>query len=342
MSYARDAATTLFINDERELRCGWRVLVFFITFLILSTAFALITSMIGRIIPTVGRAISGTTTYAPAPEKLAASYIITIVNLSSALLASLFCARLLERRSLGSVGYRRHPGWGRDFGLGLILGAVSLGLPVGIMFVCGAVSFRTGTSEVTNLAPGFIALFIFFLLAAAFEELLVRGFAFQALAHNTGPVFAIAATSVAFGLLHLHNPSVTFFSTINTILAGVWLGTAYWITRSLWLVTALHLSWNFTMSFIFGLPVSGISDFVPLAWLVGQPDTPTWLSGGNYGPEGGAAATIGILLSTAVIWKSGLWRASAEMLDALRHGSRERASFGRDQAQQEVTDARRQ
>ena len=330
MSYARDAATTLFLNDERELRCGWRVLIFFITFLIFSTAFALLASTIAGIISPVGRLIEGTTTYASAPQKLAGSFIITIVNLSSTVLASMLCARLLERRSFVSVGYKLHPGWWRDFGLGLILGAVSLGLPVGITFLAGAVSFRTRTAEVANLAPGFIALFIFFVLAAAFEELLVRGFAFQALAHNTGPIFAIAATSVAFGLLHLHNPSVTFFSTINTILAGVWLGTAYWITRSLWLVTALHLSWNFAMSSIFGLPVSGISDFVPLAWLVGQPGVPTWLSGGNYGPEGGAAATIGLLLSTLVIWKSGLWTASAEMLAALRHGSRDRVSAEQD------------
>jgi len=332
MSYARDAATTLFINDERELRCGWRVLVFFVIFLILSTVFALFTSVIGGFVSPVGRVIDGTTTYASASQKLAGSFIITIVNLSSAVLASLLCARLLERRSLGSVGYKLHPGWGRDSGLGLILGAASLGLTVGIMFIAGSAAFRTQTTDIASLAPRFIAMFTFFLLAAAFEELLVRGFAFQALAHNTGPIFAIAATSVAFGLLHLYNPSVTFFSTINTILAGVWLGTAYWITRSLWLVTALHLSWNFAMSFVFGLPVSGISDFVRLAWLAGQPGAPTWLSGGNYGPEGGAAATIGLLLSTLVIWKSGLWTASAEMLAALRHGPRDRASAEQDRA----------
>ena len=331
MSYARDAARALFINDEGELRCGWRVLVFFIVFLIFSTVFALFASTIGGIVSPVGRVIDGTTTYASAPQKLAGSFILTIVSLSSAILASLFCARLLERRSLGSVGYKLHPGCWRDFGLGLILGAASLGLPVGFMFLTGAVSFRIRTSDVANLAPGFIALFIFFLLAAAFEELVFRGFAFQALAHNAGPVFAIAATSVAFGLLHLKNPSATVFSTVNTILAGVWLGTAYWITRGLWLVTALHMSWNFAMSFIFGLPVSGISDFVPLAWLIGQPGAPTWLSGGNYGPEGGAAATIGLLLSTLVIWKCGLWTASTEMLAALRHGSRDRPSTSQGQ-----------
>ncbi len=330
MRDAREAARTLFINDEGELRCGWRVLVFFVAFLILSTLFAVLAKAIGGVIPAVGRAIASTNAYASAAQKLAGSFIITIISLSGILVASAFCGRLLERRTLASVGYKLHPSWLRDFGSGLILGAVTLGLSVGIMFLAGAASFRAQTTDVATLAPRFTVLFIFFLLVAAFEELLVRGFAFQALAHNVGPVFAIAATSVAFGLLHLSNPSVTVFSTVNTVLAGVWLGTAYWITRSLWLATALHISWNFAMAFIFGLPVSGIADFVPLAWLIGQPGSPTWLSGGDYGPEGGAAATIGLLLSTLAIWKSGLWTASAEMLAAVRHGSRDRLSVGQE------------
>ena len=330
MSHARDSARTLFFNDEGELRCGWRLLVFFVVFLILSSLFTVLAA-ISEVVYVVQHAIGGTYADLSPAQKLAGPFIITIISLFSVILASAFCARLLERRSLASVGYKLHPGWWRDSGLGLILGAVSLGLSVGIMILARSASFRIQTSDISNLAPRFIALFIFFLLAATFEELLIRGFAFQALAHNAGPVFAIAATSVAFGLLHLHNPSVTVFSTINTILAGVWLGTAYWATRSLWLVTALHLSWNFAMSFIFGLPVSGISDFVPLAWLTGQPGGPTWLSGGNYGPEGGAAATIGLLLSTLVIWKSGLWTASTEMLAALRHGPRDRLSAGKGQ-----------
>ena len=329
MSYARDAARTLFINDEGELRCGLRVLVFFVVFLILSTLFTVLAA-IGGVILAVQDAIGGTYADVSPAQKLAGSFIITIISLFSVILASALCAHLLERRSLASVGYKLHPGWWRDSGLGLILGAVSVGLSVGIAFVTGSASFRTQITDVASLAPGFIALFIFFLLAAAFEELLIRGFAFQALAHNVGPVFAIAATSVAFGLLHLGNPSATVFSTVNTTLAGVWLGTAYWMTRSLWLATALHMSWNFTMGFIFGLPVSGITDLVPLAWLIGQPGAPTWLSGGKYGPEGGAAATIGLLLSTLVIWKSGLWTASPEMLAVVRHGSRKRRSVGQE------------
>jgi hypothetical protein len=110
-------------------------------------------------------------------------------------------------------------------------------------------------------------------------------------------VAAVLITSTLFGLAHLSNANASAFSTINTILAGVWLGVAYLMTRSLWFATALHYSWNLAMAFVFGLPVSGISMFNQLAWLRPQDRPPEWVSGGSYGPEGGAAATLVLLLS---------------------------------------------
>ena len=99
---------------------------------------------------------------------------------------------------------------------------------------------------------------------------------------------------------------------------------AYLMTRSLWLATALHYSWNLVMTFVFGLPVSGITTFQHLAWWRGESQPPAWISGGDYGPEGGAAATLALLVSTLVIWKSGWFRPTAEMLAAIRHGKPER------------------
>jgi hypothetical protein len=160
-----------------------------------------------------------------------------------------------------------------------------------------------------------------FLAAASLEELLVRGFLFQAIEHNLGPAAAVAITSVVFGVMHLGNENVTIFSTANTVLAGVWLGVAYLKTRSLWLAIGLHYSWNLTMGFVFGLPVSGEDLFQRLSLLASESGSRDWLSGGGYGPEGGAATTIAIAISTIVVLKSGLFRPSSEMLEAIRHGT---------------------
>jgi hypothetical protein len=95
------------------------------------------------------------------------------------------------------------------------------------------------------------------------------------------------------------------------------------MTRSLWLATALHFSWNFTMVFVFGLPVSGITDFEYFTWLHGEATKP-WISGGSYGPEGGMATTVTLLLCTLAIWKSGLFTTTKEMAQAIQHGKPEK------------------
>jgi hypothetical protein len=228
---------------------------------------------------------------------------------------------LLEKRSLSSTCYRLHRGWSRDLALGWAIGALTLALSVGIAYAAGAMRFAGRNTGIVQAVLNFLILFSILLIAAAFEEVLVRGFAFQAMLHNGGPALAIAVTSGLFALLHLSNPNITALSTINTALAGVWLGAAYIKTRSLWLATALHHSWNLAMVVVFGLPVSGLNMYESMAWLDGEGLSPVWLSGGEYGPEGGLAATLAMILSTIVIAKSRLFKTSDEMIAALRHGS---------------------
>jgi membrane protease YdiL (CAAX protease family) len=326
MSDPLDVARYIFINDESELRSGWRVLAFFFVFILASL---LLTGLV-RTVEILFPSLDFLSVEPLGPEYLSPHELVFLVvsnlrNLTAAAIASVFCARVLERRSFGSVGFMLHRGWSRDFGLGSLLGAASLVIAVGIAAAAGAVSFEVQTRSGVQIARGFIIVFLFFLIAGATEELIFRGFPFQALVHNLGGAAAVIITSVLFGLAHLSNPSATAFSTINTILAGVWLGLAYLMTRSLWLATALHYSWNFAMVFIFGLPVSGLTMFSSLAWLRGSIGPPLWLSGGNYGPEGGAAATAALIISTLAIWKSGLFAPSEEMLSAVKHGKREPA-----------------
>src|SRR5205085_4430420 len=120
-------------------------------------------------------------------------------------------------------------------------------------------------------------------VAAAFEEIVFRGYAFQTLLRDVPAWLPIILLSLLFGLAHWSNPSRTTFSTINTMLAGIWLAVAYLKTRSLWFTTALHFSWNWTMGLFFGLPVSGL----PLrpSLLTANSEAPLWLTGGSYGCE---------------------------------------------------------
>ena len=322
MSDRTHVASKIFINEESELRSGWRVLIFFILFVFAAILINTLLDGVASVFPPVSNLLRP-----PEPEEGASARVFTyhvlgqITNLVAALVATALSARLLEHRSLASVGYKLHRRWTSDFAFGSLIGASSLALAVGIEAAAGAVSFDVQTRDGWFLMRAFALLFFFFLIAGAIEELLFRGFAFQALVHNIGPFAAIAFTSILFGLAHIRNDNATVFSTINTMLAGAWLGVAYLMTRSLWLATALHYSWNLVMVFVFGLPVSGIKLFSHLAWLNGQAGSLTWLSGGDYGPEGGAAVTIVLIISTLTVWKSGLFAPSEEMIAATRHGS---------------------
>lgn len=254
----------LFINDENELRCVWRIVVFLVVLVIAAQLIGGFVFLLGVLIPNFRNLLQ----HSDQSENggwidVFQFGLLNLISLFSVLIANGVCARWLEHRRFASTGFQFHKGWLKDFALGLALGAVTLTIAVGIAAASGATFFTLKTGDIATLAQSFLIFFIFFLIAAANEEALVRGFAFQALQHNLGAFVAVAITSAIFGLLHLNNAEVTLFSTCNTILAGVWLGVAYLMTRSLWLATALHLSWNFVMAWVFGLPVSGIKLFKP-------------------------------------------------------------------------------
>jgi uncharacterized protein len=241
---------------------------------------------------------------------------------------SWFCLRFLERMKFSALGFVLHRGWFGDVLKGCAIGALMIGSAV-ILQVAGGgmrLSFNPILREeqsvnwtgVRVVAVEMAVAVLLLTLAAAFEELVFRGYAFQTLLRGAPAVVPILLFSAFFGGAHLGNPSRTFVSTANTILAGIWLSIAYLKTRSLWFPTALHFMWNWTMGILFGIPISGQKIghplFVPSNYGSGEG---AWLTGGNYGSEGGAAATIVLIIAILVIWRARWLHVSPEMYAAL-------------------------
>ena len=135
-------------------------------------------------------------------------------------------------------------------------------------------------------------------IAALAEEVAFRGYPFRRLIELIGPVKATILMSIFFGALHMFNPAATWISVLITMFAGVLLSIAWLRTHGLWLPWGLHFGWNASMGILFGLPVSGIVDFssVVQTRAIGR----SWLTGGNYGPEG-AFFTILVLAIGIVV-----------------------------------------
>ncbi|ADV82744.1 CPBP family intramembrane glutamic endopeptidase [Terriglobus saanensis] len=136
-------------------------------------------------------------------------------------------------------------------------------------------------------------------VAALAEEIGFRGYPFQRLIEAIGEAWATVAMALIFGLVHLQNPHATLASTLGTVLAGILFAVAYLRTRALWLSWGLHLGWNASMAVLFGLPVSGVTEFSSVVQT--GPDLPIWLTGGIYGPEGSLLASVVILIGMAVL-----------------------------------------
>jgi membrane protease YdiL (CAAX protease family) len=226
-------------------------------------------------------------------------YALLYVLLDALMLAEAWLfLRAFDRRGFRCLGLWLFPGWARELACGAAGGAILMGLVVTVLYASHALRYSGLTAVPGQLFPRLAASAGVFFLAAAFEEIAFRGYAFQRLLDGAGPIVAVAAISGLFGGLHLTNPYATPLSTANTVLAGVLFSLAYLKTRALWLPIGLHWAWNFFQGTIFSLPVSGLR--LGSTLLRAQLTGADWLSGGPYGPEGSVAVTVVSL--AAIIW----------------------------------------
>ncbi len=218
---------------------------------------------------------------------------IIVLALSAAML------HLLDRRSFRALGLWLYPGWRRETLAGIGIGFALIVLTVVLVVTSGAFRYSGPAARATALDWLGIALLL--VVAAAIEELLCRGYAFQRLCDSIGPTGAVLITSAVFGGLHLRNPNHPgWLSTANTVLAGVLLAAAYLKTRGLWLPIALHWSWNFFQGPVFSSNVSGI--VIQPRLFQAEALAPAWLSGGAYGLEASGALTVTCAAAIAWLW----------------------------------------
>ena len=204
-----------------------------------------------------------------------------------------FMTQVFERKPFAVIGLAFHPYWLKELCVGAGVGGVMMILVGGCEALMGVARFSPNPLPAgSELAYG-SGLFLLLLVAATNEELVFRGYPFQRLVESFGPVGAVAISSAFFGLAHLGNAHHTWISTANTMLVGVPLSLAYLRTRSLWMPVGLHFAWNYMQGFIFGLPVSGYAFSTTL--LKVQIHGAAWLTGSDYGPEGGMLSTVAVV-----------------------------------------------
>ncbi len=166
----------------------------------------------------------------------------------------------------------------RDTAAGFGIGGALISICVGLAALAG-VYRMTGTD---GFADAVQIIFWFGIYAGFFEELVTRGIILRWLEEFSGSWIALVLSALLFGFLHAGNDNATFFSSLAiSIEAGILLGAAYMLTRSLWLAIGVHAGWNVVQA-LWDIPVSGNPTEGPVAatleghWL---------LAGGGFGLE---------------------------------------------------------
>ena len=223
-----------------------------------------------------------------------------LTSFFAALVANSLAMRIWEQRTLIDIGLVWTPASIRNLIVG-IAGGVGAALIVLLGPVLeGAAEFEKTPQPLEWPVLAFVSVALLF--GAFGEEMLFHGYAFQLLMAELGAFAAILPVSVLFAFAHSLNLNVSALGLINTGLWGIVLGYAFWRSGDLWLPVGLHFGWNWMLP-LFGANLSGFTMNLTgyqLRWRAG----PLW-SGGAYGPEGGLATTLAVLiLFVWLIWKA--------------------------------------
>ena len=277
-----------FINQFGHLRAAWRIALLLVITFSIAYVFGWLVEFVP--FPDEGKALITWKALGHRGGTLLAMIIAAFIML-----------RWIDRRPITLLGLGMLEGWKRDFGIGLAIGIGMISIALGFLWAGGWMSLSLNELTIGLVGALSKALLLFF-VAALMEELILRGYVFQAFIEGSRAWIALIVLSSVFAVMHLNNPDATIPSSVNIFLAGVLLSVCYLKTRSLWLPTGLHLGWNWMQASCWGMGVSGYH----VKWSVfnAEAQGADWISGGKFGAEASIFATIVISVVAYLIWKT--------------------------------------
>jgi membrane protease YdiL (CAAX protease family) len=257
-------------------RVAWRLVAF-------AVAFVLLQGIAEAVLGPVGRWLTRQLG-SPIP-------LYPWTTLAGALGASALLLLGVDHRPWGAVGLGTGSWAPRTMGRGAAMGAAAILLTAVGLWGVGALRFE-GVPAGGVVSWGGAALRVLLVLAPAalWEEVVFRGYLYDVAHEAGGARVARWSTSVAFGLVHAANPGAGVRTLTAVMLAGWLLARVREHTGSLPAAWGAHLAWNWIMAAVLHVPVSGLPFDTPGYRAVLQ--GPAWLTGGGWGPEGGAVALV--------------------------------------------------
>jgi uncharacterized protein len=273
-----------FVTHDGALRAPWRVLAFACASLVaLFVADAVLGPLISEFFSLLGlRGVSN-------------EYWVEAFGVLG---GTAFTLHVVDKRPWGDVWLGKDAARPSLLVIGFLIGAAAIGVP--FVALIGAHWLRESAGGAGSWFGAAVRVSLLLLPAALFEELLTRGYVLSVLRERWGWSWAIAITSIGFGMLHLANNGATAESVTLVTLAGFFLAGVLYATRSLYAAWMAHFAWNWTMAVVFHTAVSGYPLEAPgYRYVDAGPD---WATGGDWGPEGGVPAGVGMGGSAGLVY----------------------------------------
>ncbi len=208
--------------------------------------------------------------------------------------------KFIEKRKLSEMGVTKHIG-------GWFIGAVT---GIGLLTVCAVAIILTGSIRLdgvfTNPDISMILLMLGgFVIQGAAEEFLCRGFVLCSLKDRVPLPVAVAVSTLAFiyphwSTLRESEPKYVFSGLLGLIVISCLFSLLTLRTKSIWAACGLHSVWNFCLSCILGLNLSG-SDGASTALIDMKSVGENLLNGGKYGIEASIVSDMIIAVLAAAI-----------------------------------------
>jgi membrane protease YdiL (CAAX protease family) len=202
----------------------------------------------------------------------------------------------------------------RRFGVGAFWGLSAQALLVGLLRVLHLVSFDQRLLHGPAILGWGATQFLAFFMVGLVEEYSFRGYVQYTIYRgmiSIGNLFspararvisfwiAVGITSVLFLCAHTKNAGESKLGLLQVFLAGMVFLVALWRTGSLWWAIGFHTTWDWTQSFLFGVPDSGL--LMQGRLLATHPLGNPLYSGGTVGPEGSVLSIPIMLLAIGVL-----------------------------------------
>src|ERR1051326_2682394 len=172
----RSHRMNILLNNQDELRAGWKFAAYWLLFFIMLLAISLAVPFPGA---------------TNQLERLILSTIPTIPAIGALVLM----ARFVERAPVARFGVTIHQGWARDWTVGIVIAAGMLGLGTAGNATFGGITMNWTATDATTRS--LIVTPIVLLMSAAQEELVFRGYPLQVLMKGIGIWPAIWTMSIA-------------------------------------------------------------------------------------------------------------------------------------------------